>query len=143
MKSGRKKLPLLPIVQNLSGVLKEILLVGAGGFVGSVARYGAGLWISGTGLHTGRYPLATFLVNFLGSLLIGILVRNLDQGNIWWLLGVVGFCGGFTTFSAFSLEMLQMLRSGDFLYATGYALVSAAVCITAVYLGTLINFNRC
>ena len=123
-------------------MLKDFLLVGAGGFAGSALRYGAALFISGCGMHTGRYPLATFAVNFVGSLLIGILFRNLEQGSGLYLLGVVGLCGGFTTFSAFSLEMLQMLRSGDFLYAAGYALISVVICLAGVFLGTLINFGK-
>ena len=123
-------------------MLKEIFLVGAGGFAGSALRYGANLWISTHGLHTGRYPLATFLVNLLGSFLIGILIRNLEHGSAWSLLAIVGFCGGFTTFSAFSLEVMNMLRGGDLLHAAGYALLSAAVCVAAVAIGMQINFHR-
>ena len=123
-------------------MLKEIFLVGAGGFAGSALRYGATLWVSSYGLHTGRYPLSTFLVNFLGSFLIGILIRNIEQDNAWSLLAMVGFCGGFTTFSTFSLEVVNMLRSGDFFHAVGYALFSVMICAAAVVLGMLINFHR-
>lgn len=81
----------------------NLLWVGLGGFVGSVLRYGVGAGIAALTAARGgiRFPLATLAVNVAGSLLIGILLRHVEQGSAQHLLGVVGFCGGFTTFSTF------------------------------------------
>ncbi len=84
----------------------NLLWVGLGGFVGSVLRYGVGAGIAAlTAARSGiRFPLATLAVNVAGSLLIGILLRHVEQGSAQHLLGVVGFCGVFTPFSTFSFE---------------------------------------
>jgi CrcB protein len=114
-------------------MLKEILLVGAGGFAGSVCRYLAALGVASLGIST-QFPVATFSINALGSLLIGFLM-SLSAHNWVIFIGIVGFCGGFTTFSTFSAETLTMLRAGQWAMGAGYILLSVVVCVAAVAVG--------
>lgn len=129
-------------VQRLKGglerIMKEILLVGLGGFLGSVTRYKLG----GLVLHLtaqGRFPFGTFTVNVLGCLLIGILIGVAERYDVLGpdsrLFLVVGLLGGFTTFSAFGLEAMQLLRRGDLGIAVLYAGTSVVLGIAAVWLG--------
>jgi CrcB protein len=96
-------------------MLRSFLLVGGGGAAGSMARYGVSYLVSR--YATGTFPAGTFIINILGSLLIGILfglaARNewLQQGGL--LLLASGFCGGFTTFSTFALENVTMMQKGE------------------------------
>ena len=116
----------------------NILLVGAGGFIGSIARYLLSGWVL---YHTlgGKFPWSTFVVNVLGCLLIGVLSGMIERLE-WFtpqmrLLLLTGLLGGFTTFSAFGLETVFLLRRGEVLIAVAYALSSVAVCVTAVWVG--------
>lgn len=118
-------------------MLKDILLVGTGGFAGSVLRYLVSAAMLPIVARMG-FPLGTFGVNAAGSLLIGILFAALPAGG-WHTLLVAGFCGGFTTFSAFSLESLKMLRGGQYGMAALYIAASLAVCLLFVWLGALIG----
>ena len=116
----------------------NILLVGAGGFIGSIARY----LLSGCVLHHtlgGKFPWSTFVVNVLGCLLIGVLSGMIERLE-WFtpqmrLLLLTVLLGGFTTFSAFGLETVFLLRRCEVLIAVAYALSSVAVCVTAVWVG--------
>ncbi len=94
-------------------MLKSILLVGAGGFAGSVARF---LLTKFTSSEWGSvFPIGTFSVNVLGCLAIGLIygmgLREMTHSQLRLLLAT-GFCGGFTTFSSFSLEFFILLRQG-------------------------------
>ena len=116
----------------------NILLVGAGGFIGSIARYLLSGWVLH---HTlgGKFPWSTFVVNVLGCLLIGVLSGMIERLE-WFtpqmrLLLLTGLLRGFTTFSAFGLETVFLLRRGEVLIAVAYALSSVAVCVTAVWVG--------
>jgi fluoride exporter len=116
----------------------NILLVGAGGFIGSIARYLLSGWVLH---HTlgGKFPWSTFVVNVLGCLLIGVLSGMIERLE-WFtpqmrLLLLTGLLGGFTTFSTFGLETVFLLRRGEVLIAVAYTLSSVAVCITAVWVG--------
>lgn len=122
----------------------NLLWVGLGGFVGSVLRYGVGAGIAALTAARGgmRFPLATLAVNVAGSLLIGILLRHVEQGSAQHLLGVVGFCGGFTTFSTFSLESVRLLREGHTSAALLYIAVSLVLCVGATFLGMTIKTTR-
>lgn len=118
--------------------MKAILLVGVGGFLGSIARYTLGGWV----LHMTaqeRFPLSTFTVNVLGCLVVGILAGLAERYDIFGpearLLLFTGLLGGFTTFSAFGLETVFLFRRGDAGLATGYVVASVLLGIAAVWLG--------
>jgi crcB protein len=121
-------------------MLKDLLYVGAGSFVGGVARYFVSLAMKGVG----GFPWATFIVNVVGCLLIGLLwglsVRssNALSGHLGLFL-TVGFCGGFTTFSTFSKESLALLQTGSYLTFILYAVGSILLGLAAVALGYLLT----
>ena len=113
------------------------LLIGVGGGIGSLARY----WLAGAvqGLNGAMLPTGTLAVNIAGSFLIGLIMAlSLERGLIGSDLRVflsVGFCGGFTTMSAFSYETLALLRDGSFVTALSNATLSFFSCLVAVWLG--------
>ena len=106
-------------------MMKNLLLVGLGGGIGSMARYLCQRWISVPFLHP--FPWGTFAVNMIGCLLIGIFwglsFKTFDGNESWKLFLMAGLCGGCTTFSAFSLEGIGLIREQKmllfFLYAAG------------------------
>ena len=114
-------------------------LVAVGGAIGTMAR----LWLSvHVALLTGLgFPWGTIVVNILGSLVIGF-VATLTGPNGRVVVPVdaqafvmVGLCGGFTTFSAFSLQTLELARDGRLLYAGANIMLSVVLCLTAVAIG--------
>ena len=118
--------------------MKSILLVGLGGFIGSVARYKLG----GLVLHLTaqeRFPYGTFAVNILGCLAIGILAGFAERYELFGpgtrLFLFTGLLGGFTTFSAFGLDAVFLVRRGELLVAALYAGASVVLGIAAVWLG--------
>lgn len=118
--------------------MTNILLVGLGGFAGAIARYLLGGWI----LHhtmAARFPWSTFAVNVLGCLLIGVLSGLAERfamiNPAARLLLFTGLLGGFTTFSAFGLETVFLLRRGEVLVATAYMAGSVIIGIGALWLG--------
>lgn len=120
-------------------MIKAILLVGAGGFAGSTLRYLASLKLGAK--TAASFPLGTFCVNIAGSLLLGILIGLWLKGVITSdtrLLLATGFCGGFTTFSAFSWELLIMLQHGEHGLALFYLLLSIAGGLLAAWGGVLL-----
>lgn len=118
----------------------NILIVGLGGGVGSILRYLCQKWINES--YHNNFPLATFLVNVFGCLLIGIFYALGEKGNILSpqtrLLLITGLCGGFTTFSTFAFENMNLLRTGDSFYFLLYAIGSVVLGIAAVYIGSFI-----
>lgn len=114
-------------------MINKIIWVALGGALGSVLRMVVSMLI----VH--RLPWSTLAVNFVGSLVIGVLFRNLEQGTHIYYFGVVGLCGGFTTFSTFSLDVLRLLRDGQTLMAMFYMLLSLVVCLIAVAIGSRIT----
>lgn len=146
MNFGQKAVPLFATNKNerKHTMWSNLLWVGAGGFVGSVLRYSVGLGIAVLTATRGgiRFPLATLAVNVLGSFAIGMLLRYVEQGSAQHLLGVVGFCGGFTTFSTFSLESVRLLREGHTSTALLYISISLVLCIGATFLGMTIKTTR-
>lgn len=111
-------------------MLREFLLVGVGGALGSMARYGLTLLASYASIAS---EIGTFAANALGSLLIGVLIA-ISKGD-WYLLGAVGFCGGFTTFSTFSAQALHLLQSGQRTMGVIYIIASLLICILMTWAG--------
>ncbi len=118
-------------------MLKQLLLIGTGGFIGSVARFLVSRlntridWLS--------IPIGTLTVNVLGSLLIGFLIGISEKSPIltveWRMFLMVGLCGGFTTFSSFSGENLVLMKNGQILPLLLYTGLSIFLGFTAVYMG--------
>lgn len=119
-----------------NSIMGNMLLVGAGGFLGSVARYLVALAVpfAGTG-----FPFATFAVNMLGSFFIGLLSELAVSTTILSpetrLFLVTGFCGGFTTFSSYMYENAALIRDGQVFYTTLYLAGSIAGGFLALYTG--------
>lgn len=113
------------------------LLVGLGGALGAMARYGAGL--AAVRLGAGDFPWATLFVNVAGGLAMGVLAGTLgaEDHGARQLLGV-GVLGGFTTFSAFSIETVRLIEGGQADVALGYALASVLLSISACWIGLLL-----
>jgi CrcB protein len=117
--------------------------VAIGGALGSVARY----WFSGVvARHFGEFfPWGTVLVNISGSFLIGFLAALAQPGERRWMgptgqqFFMYGICGGYTTFSSFSLQTLSLLRDREWFYAGGNVLISVSLCLIAVWLGYLLG----
>jgi CrcB protein len=113
--------------------------VALGGAIGSVGRF----WLTGvmTALTGPRFPWGTLLINVLGSLVIGLVAGiTLTPARVGMhpdvrIFLMTGICGGFTTFSAFSLQTLELLQTGDSVPALGYAIGSVVLCVAATYAG--------
>lgn len=113
-----------------------VLLVAAGGAVGSVARYLAGLAALGV---PGHFPWGTLGVNVVGSFVLGMVLGALPAGTTGRLLLGTGLCGGFTTFSAFSAEAVALAERGAPGRAAGYALASVVLGVAAAAAGTVVG----
>lgn len=128
----------------MSALSPRILLAaGAGSALGAVARYATTLWMLAA--FGPGFPWGTLGVNVLGSFLIGLLAASLaGEGGPWrkhamrqFLLA--GFCGGFTTFSIFSLELLLLATAGDWGRAGAYLALSLVLWLAAVWLGLIVG----
>ena len=112
------------------------LLIALGGAAGSLLRYlvgGAVQRMSDSG-----FPVGTLVVNVSGCFIIGVLVRqflNMQLSPELRALLIVGFCGGFTTFSTFSAETLGLIEGGEYGRAAGYVVLSVALCLAATLTG--------
>lgn len=119
--------------------MKQLLLVFVGGGFGSVLRYIVGKYLNNA--ETG-IPYGTFAANIIGSLLIGIILGMAAKNNTLTenhtLLLATGFCGGFTTFSAFAYENHLFLKSGDFASFALYTIASFVLGFLAVFTGMYI-----
>jgi CrcB protein len=118
-------------------MIKMMLLAGCGGFVGTALRFLTGKLCAHISL--GGFPLGTFMVNIVGSFLIGLLLglaegRGALSPSASALL-VTGFCGGFTTFSTFADDMFLMLNKGQIILFVLYLFMSLAIGIALVWLG--------
>ena len=119
--------------------MEKLFLVAAGGAAGSVARYLTGTLVA----RSGGWPWGTLTVNILGGFLMGMLIGTLalrggaEQERLRLLLGV-GFLGGFTTFSAFSLEVANMIERRDMAGAAVYSLISVIASVAAVFAGLML-----
>ncbi len=117
-------------------MIKDIVLVGIGSGIGGICRYLISFFMGQS--HSG-FPWGTFVVNIVGCLLIGVLwgltSRFQHLAPAFSLLLMVGFCGGFTTFSTFSKEGMAMLQTNHYMFFTLYTLGSVVLGIAAVALG--------
>jgi CrcB protein len=117
--------------------------VAVGGAMGSVARF----WLAGvmTALTGPRFPWGTLLINVLGSLVIGLVAaatltpERIAMHPTMRVFLMTGVCGGFTTFSAFSLQTLELMQAGELVPAFGYAIGSVVLCVIATYCGWLLG----
>jgi CrcB protein len=118
-------------------MIRNILLVGLGGGVGSIGRYLLQKWVYT--LYPHPFPWGTFLVNVVGCFLIGLFYAISEKSSLlnfeWRLLLTVGLCGGFTTFSTFAFENVVLLRSGDITFFILYIFASVVFGIGAVFGG--------
>jgi CrcB protein len=121
-------------------MLRTLLIVGFGGFLGSILRYLVQVFVE-KGL-TSTFPWGTFVANMVGSFIIGIVFAFAEKGNVmsseWRIFLAVGICGGFTTFSSFAYNNLNLLKEhsyGQLLWNIGGSLVLG---ILAVYLGIVL-----
>jgi fluoride exporter len=123
--------------------LYAFFLVGIGGFFGSIARYATSRTIDSK--LNSIFPYGTLTVNIIGSFLLGFVIawatRKSGEGEDLKLLLATGFCGGFTTFSAFALENLNLLEQRNTGSAILYISVSLALAIGAVYGGVILGKN--
>lgn len=115
----------------------SVLYVGIGGFIGSTMRYGLSLIP-----YRGNLPVMTLLTNFIGAIVIGMVMEysfqnpRLSAPMILFLK--TGICGGFTTFSTFSLETVGLLEKGHILLGMSYAVMSVILCLLGVMIGKII-----
>ncbi|HBK05526.1 MAG TPA: fluoride efflux transporter CrcB [Acetobacteraceae bacterium] len=113
------------------------IAVAVGGAIGSVGRF----WLAGAmaALTGPRFPWGTLLINIVGSFVIGLVAGiTLPPARVGMspdlrIFLMTGICGGFTTFSAFSLQTLELIQGGDVVAALGYAIGSVALCVIATY----------
>lgn len=111
-------------------------MIGTGGFIGSVFRYLLGQFIQSR--FSPPFPYGTMTVNIVGCFIIGLVFAASDRGIInqeWRLFLAAGICGGFTTFSAFSLETVELLRGGFNLLAFSYVFASLIIGFLATFAG--------
>ncbi|MGN5954324.1 fluoride efflux transporter CrcB [Sphingobacterium lactis] len=121
--------------------MKEVLMVGLGGAAGSILRYLSTQFVQK--YYNGHFPLATFTINVIGCLLTGVLIGYFSKTQVlqneWKLLLITGFCGGYTTFSAFASENLNLINNNQIGLALFYIALSVFLGIGAVWLGLLLS----
>jgi CrcB protein len=117
--------------------MRQLLLVFFGGGLGSVTRFVLGKWIST--LHQHHFPWGTLAANLGACLAVGFFIGLADHkqiispaSRIFW---VVGFCGGFSTFSTFSVETINLMQQGFTISSFSYLLASVALCVAATFAG--------
>ncbi|WP_372639471.1 fluoride efflux transporter CrcB [Ancylomarina sp.] len=122
-------------------MLRTLLLIGLGGFLGSISRFLIALGVNR--IFQSVLPVGTLAVNILGCILIGIIYslaqeKNMLSPELRIFLGV-GFCGGFTTYSSFAFDKFSLIKTGDFLMLSVYVSASVFLGLIAVYLGSQIH----
>jgi CrcB protein len=122
-------------------MIKTLLLIGTGGFLGSISRFLASRFMQNN--FPSAFPFGTFLVNISGCFLIGLIYGLSERSPLvsaeWKMFLAVGFCGGFTTFSTFANENLALLRDGDFFHFLLYTGLSVFLGIAATFIGVLVT----
>lgn len=122
-------------------MIKNILIVGIGSFIGGILRYLISKYIQNSIFST--FPYATFTVNIIGCFIIGFVMGVSQKGTILSsdlkLFLAIGFCGGFTTFSTFANENLALIKDGNFFYFSIYSGLSVILGIISTYFGVLLT----
>lgn len=122
-------------------MVKTLILIGTGGAIGSILRYLSAVLVNK--YFNGAFPLATFCINMLGCLLIGIAMAIIEKqswaGTDFKFLFVTGFCGGYTTFSAFAHENVSLINTNNTLMAFTYIGASVITGLVFVWLGILLG----
>lgn len=122
-------------------LLKETLAVMGGGAFGCLARFMLSRWIQTISNHK-DYPWGIFVCNVLGCLLMGILagilIHRLEVGPLWRAAILIGFLGGFTTFSSFSIDTITLMQQGDMMSALSNIVLTVFFCLVATAGGLLI-----
>lgn len=116
-------------------MIRNFLLVGLGGAIGAMLRYGITCLCQCNNFST---VIGTMIINVIGSFCMGMLVGRFCQ-NPWLLMATVGICGGFTTFSTFSMQTVNLLQQGNYLQAILYMLASLLLCVAFAALGYFIG----
>ena len=122
--------------------MQQAILIAIGSAIGGVGRY----WLSGwvARMSGGTFPWGTILVNVSGCLAIGAFATlTAPEGRVfvpgeWRQFFMIGICGGYTTFSSFALQTLNLAQGGEFLAAAGNILASVALCLLAVWIGHIL-----
>lgn len=118
-------------------MIKQMLIAGAGGFVGTCGRFLVGKWSGAMWHHA--FPMGTFLVNIIGCFIIGLFFGLLERANVMTtgenILLITGFCGGFTTFSSFADDMWVLGSKGDWGTFVLYLVLSIVIGIGLVWAG--------
>ena len=121
--------------------MNSYLLVFIGGGIGSLLRLVVGRFV--TRMFPMTFPIGTFVVNVLACVLLGlfagVFISKFSQSENWRMFVAVGVCGGFSTFSSFSLENIELMRSGHFVTAFAYVMLSVACCLLATWAGAQIT----
>lgn len=136
----------------------NILLVGVGGFLGAIARYGLSQWMKASAINSASvmnsftnlflhsfphsFPTATFVINILGCFIMGLIVQYVRNAQLYPTVSLflgVGVLGAFTTFSAFGFETIELIRANELRLALAYAMGSVVVCLLAIYLGSWLS----
>jgi CrcB protein len=118
-------------------MFRLLILVGIGGFIGSIARYLLSNFVGN--FLSATFPYGTLAVNIIGCFFIGVIYALFDRGNMmapeWRILLATGFCGGFTTFSTFSYESIKLIEDGEFFNLSLNIAASVILGFAATYFG--------
>ncbi len=122
-------------------IVGQLIAIACGGAIGALSRFGLQQWLAP--MYSGRFPLAIFIANSIGSLCIGLIyVLIVERGmlpEVWRAFLMVGLLGAFTTFSAFSLDSLRLIEQGEGLIALSNIFANVVVGLISAFIGMSIG----